>query len=183
MACTLAHIGMDPFMEKFNVELGQSNKGRFRQRSKEQGPMKSKIPIGLSLNGALVASACLSYLPIYLSNYIHDLFFNRRGCPSETQHQFTIWTIGFHQQLSCNRLAKDGSLGQHEPAPTNTPFGCTLQFKLYCKCFLMHCHHVVSRHFVVTTSSAANTSSCSAIMFSHSALLSLALTFFHVLIL
>jgi hypothetical protein len=35
MAGTFAHIGMDPFMEKFSVELGESNKGRFRQRSKE----------------------------------------------------------------------------------------------------------------------------------------------------
>jgi hypothetical protein len=67
--------------------------------------------------------------------------------------------------------------------PTNTPFGCTLQFKLYCQCFLMHYHRVVSWRFVITRSSAANTSSCFAIMFWHSALMPLALTFFHVLIL
>jgi hypothetical protein len=35
MACTFAHIGMDPFMEKFNMELGESNKGRLRQESNE----------------------------------------------------------------------------------------------------------------------------------------------------
>jgi len=35
MACTFAEIGMDPFMEKFSVELGESNKGRFRQGSKK----------------------------------------------------------------------------------------------------------------------------------------------------
>ncbi len=59
---------------------------------------------------------------------MHDLFFNSRGCPGETQHQFSVATEGFHQQLSCNRLAKDGSLGQHKLAPTNTPFGCTVQW-------------------------------------------------------
>jgi hypothetical protein len=35
MACIFAHIGMDPFMEKFNVELGESNKGPFKQGSKD----------------------------------------------------------------------------------------------------------------------------------------------------
>jgi hypothetical protein len=35
MACTFAHIGVDPFMEKFSVELAESNKGHFRQGSKE----------------------------------------------------------------------------------------------------------------------------------------------------
>jgi len=76
------------------------------------------------LNGALVASTCLSYQPIHLTTYL-TFFLNSKGCPGETQHQFTVGTIGFHQQLSCNRLAKDGSLGQHESAPMNVPFGWT----------------------------------------------------------
>jgi len=32
---------MDPFMEKFQKELGESKKGHFRK-----GPMKLSIPIG-----------------------------------------------------------------------------------------------------------------------------------------
>jgi len=38
---TFAHIEMDPFMEKFQKELGESKKGHFRK-----GPMKLSIPIG-----------------------------------------------------------------------------------------------------------------------------------------
>jgi len=37
---------MDPFMEKFRVELRESKKGHFKKGSKEQGPMKLSIPIG-----------------------------------------------------------------------------------------------------------------------------------------
>jgi hypothetical protein len=45
MACAFAHIGMEPFMEKFSV-LGESKKGHFRQGSNKQGPMKLSIFIG-----------------------------------------------------------------------------------------------------------------------------------------
>jgi len=33
MACAFAHIGMEPFMEKFSLDLGESKKGHFRQGS------------------------------------------------------------------------------------------------------------------------------------------------------
>jgi hypothetical protein len=46
MACAFAHIGMEPFMEKFSLELGESKKGHFRQGSNKQGPMKLNISIG-----------------------------------------------------------------------------------------------------------------------------------------
>jgi hypothetical protein len=49
MACAFAHIGMEPFMEKFSVELGESKKGDFRQGSNKQVPMKSSISIGQEL--------------------------------------------------------------------------------------------------------------------------------------
>jgi hypothetical protein len=46
MACAFAHIGMEPFMEKFSLVLGESKKGHFRQGSNKQGQMKSNIFIG-----------------------------------------------------------------------------------------------------------------------------------------
>ncbi len=45
MACAFGHIGMEPFMEKFSLELGESKKGHFRQGSNKQGPMKLNISI------------------------------------------------------------------------------------------------------------------------------------------
>jgi hypothetical protein len=46
MACAFAHIGMEPFMEKFSLEFGEFKKGHFRQGSNKQGPMKLNISIG-----------------------------------------------------------------------------------------------------------------------------------------
>jgi hypothetical protein len=45
MARAFGHIGMEPFMEKFSLELGESKKGHFRQGSNKQGPIKLNISI------------------------------------------------------------------------------------------------------------------------------------------
>ncbi len=134
--------------------------------------MKSSIPIGLSLNGALVAFACLSYLPTYLTTYM-TFSLNNRGCPCETQHQFTVGTVGFHQQLSCNTLCKGcfnglawtithkHTIWMHIPIQALLPMLphalplCPIltlcyHYKLCCQHFFMFYHHVFTLYIAAS---------------------------------
>jgi hypothetical protein len=56
--------------------------------------MKSSIPIGLSLNGTLVASACLPYLPTYLTTYM-TFFWTVEVAPVKRNTNLQLGQVGF----------------------------------------------------------------------------------------